>query len=235
MSIAPKTSTISVIIPTLNEADNLAATLVPLQNIPGLEVIVADGGSSDATLAIAETAGVKIVTSRPGRSYQQNRGVAAATGAILLFLHADTILPTGFSQMIRHCLRQNKVVAGAFSLAINAPGAAINFIATMANCRAKLLQLPYGDQALFMTKENFMKIGGFPEIEIMEDFALIGKLRKLGRIKILPTAVITSGRRWQKLGIIRTTLINQMIVIGYLLGRAPTSLANWYRNSSKAR
>lgn len=235
MSIVPKTSTISVIIPTLNEADNLAATLIPLQNIPGLEVIVADGGSSDATLAIAEAAGVKIVTSRPGRSYQQNRGAAAATGAILLFLHADTILPTGFSQMIRHCLRQNKVVAGAFALAINAPGAAINFIATMANCRAKLLQLPYGDQALFMTRENFMKSGGFPEIEIMEDFALIGQLRKLGRIKILPTTVITSGRRWQKQGVIRTTLINQMIVIGYLLGLAPTSLANWYRSSSKAR
>lgn len=235
MSIAPKTSTISVIIPTLNEEDNLAATLAPLQHATGLEIIVVDGGSSDATVAIAKAAGVKTITSRPGRNYQQNRGAAVTTGDILLFLHADTLLPAGFDRMIRQCLGQSKIVAGAFSLAINAPGAAINFIATMANYRAKLLQLPYGDQALFMTRENFMKSGGFPPITIMEDFALIGQLRKLGRIKTLPAIVTTSGRRWQKLGVIRTTLINQAVVIGYLLGRSPTSLANWYRSSSKAR
>ncbi|MCA1765590.1 MAG: hypothetical protein LC633_05000 [Desulfobulbaceae bacterium] len=105
----------------------------------------------------------------------------------------------------------------------------------MANLRSRLLQRPYGDQALFMTRRNFARIGGFPEIEIMEDFALVGKLRQLGRIKTLPAAAATSGRRWRKLGVVRTTLINQAIVIGYLLGRSPTSLASWYRISSSCR
>ncbi|MEN8134049.1 MAG: TIGR04283 family arsenosugar biosynthesis glycosyltransferase [Thermodesulfobacteriota bacterium] len=235
MSIVPKTSNISVIIPTLNEADNLGATLEPIQNIIGIEIIVADGGSSDATISIAEAAGARVITSRPGRSYQQNSGAAAATGEILLFLHADTLLPARFVQLIRTCLKQDTVAAGAFSLSINMAGVAIKFIETMANCRAKLLQLPYGDQALFMTRENFSKTGGFPEIEIMEDFVLVSRLRKIGRIETLPETVRTSGRRWQKLGVFRTTLINQAIIIGYLLGRSPTSLANWYRISSKAR
>lgn len=235
MSIAPKTSSISVIIPTLNEADNLAATLLPLQNLAGLEIIVADGGSSDATISIAKAAGARVITSRPGRSYQQNGGAAVASGEILLFLHADTLLPTKFAELLRASLNRDTVAAGAFSLSINMAGVAIKFIETMANCRAKLLQLPYGDQALFMTRENFIKTGGFPEIAIMEDFALVSKLRKMGRIETLPETVSTSGRRWQKLGIFRTTLINQAIIIGYLLGRSPTSLANWYRISSKAR
>jgi rSAM/selenodomain-associated transferase 2 len=235
MSTTPKTSSISVIIPTLNEADNLGATLGPLQNIAELEIIVADGGSSDATTRIAKAAGARVITSRPGRSFQQNGGAAAATGDILLFLHADTLLPIGFDQMVRACLERDTVAAGAFKLSIDMGGIRKSFIETMANYRSKLLQLPYGDQALFMTRENFVKVGGFPEIEIMEDFALVGKLRKLGRVETLSAAVITSGRRWQKLGIFRTTLINQAIVIGYLLGLSPTSLASWYRISSKAR
>ncbi len=235
MSIAPKTSNISVIIPTLNEADNLATTLEPLKNITGLEIIVVDGGSRDATISIAEAAGARVISSQPGRSYQQNSGAAAASGEILLFLHADTLVPPSFAQLIRVSLNRETVAAGAFSLSINMTGLAIRFIENMANYRAKLLQLPYGDQALFMTKENFMKTGGFPEIAIMEDFALVSKLRKMGRIETLPETVSTSSRRWQKLGIFRTTLINQAIIIGYLLGRSPTSLANWYRISSKAR
>lgn len=234
MLIAPKISNISVIIPTLNEAENLSGTLEPLQNIAGLEIIVVDGGSSDSTVAIAEAAGSRIIRSRSGRSFQQNAGAAAATGDILLFLHADTLLPNGFAKMIRTCLDQEGVVAGAFALSIDIKGAAINFIENITNYRAALLQLPYGDQALFMSRGNFDKIGGFPEIDIMEDFALVGNLRKLGRIKILPEAVVTSGRRWEKLGIFRTTLVNQAIVFGYLLGLSPTSLASWYRRSSKA-
>jgi rSAM/selenodomain-associated transferase 2 len=234
MSTVPQTLHISVIIPTLNEENHLAATLAPLQNLPGLEIIVADGGSNDSTIAIAEKAGARVITSQPGRSFQQNSGATAAAGGILLFLHADTRLPAGFAKMIRTCLSRPGVVAGAFSLSIDIPGAGINFLATMANSRARLLQLPYGDQALFLTRENFEKSGGFPEIDIMEDFALVGKLRKMGRIKTLPAAVVTSGRRWQKLGVLRTTLTNQAVIIGYLLGLSPTSLASWYRSSSKA-
>ncbi|MFO7606821.1 MAG: TIGR04283 family arsenosugar biosynthesis glycosyltransferase [Desulfurivibrionaceae bacterium] len=235
MSTVPKTSKLSVIIPTLNEAGRLNAALESLRPGRDLEVIIADGGSSDATVAIAEKSGARVVTSRPGRAFQQNAGAAAAGGEILLFLHADTRLPADFAELSRACLSENGVAAGAFSLSIELAGPAIRFIEKMANLRSRLLQRPYGDQALFMTRRNFARIRGFPEIEIMEDFALVGKLRQLGRIKTLPAAAATSGRRWQKLGVVKTTLINQAIVIGYLLGRSPTSLASWYRISSSSR
>lgn len=235
MSTAPKTSRISVIIPTLNEAANLDAALEPLRDNPDLEIIVADGGSSDATASLAAEAGARLVNSGTGRGVQQNCGAAAATGEILLFLHADTRLPEDFAGLIHACLNEKGVAGGAFSLSINTERPPLRLIAALANLRSRLLQLPYGDQALFMTRKNFARIGGFPEIEIMEDFALVGKLRKLGRIRILTARVTTSGRRWQKLGILRTTLINQAIVIGYLLGRSPTSLASWYRISSRSR
>jgi rSAM/selenodomain-associated transferase 2 len=235
MSTAPQTSKISVVIPTLNEADNLAATLASLGNKDKPEIIVADGGSSDATIRIAESFAAKVVTSRAGRSFQQNAGAGAAGGEILLFLHADTRLVSNFAELVRACLDEQGVAAGAFSLSVDMAGQAIRFVEAIANLRSRLLQQPYGDQALFMTRQNFEKSGGFPEIAIMEDFALVGQLRTLGRIKTLSAPAATSGRRWQKLGILRTILINQAIVIGYLLGRSPTSLANWYRISSSAR
>jgi rSAM/selenodomain-associated transferase 2 len=235
MSIAPKTSMISVVIPTLNEEASLAETLAQLRNIDGLEIIVADGGSTDRTIALAEEAGAMVVCSQPGRGLQQNSGAAAATGDILLFLHADTILPDGFPAMTRTSLELNGVAAGAFSLAVDLPGITIRFIEKIANWRSRWLRLPYGDQALFMTAETFQRAGAFPEIEIMEDFALMRILGKTGKIRILPATVVTSGRRWQKLGILRSTLINQAMIIGYLVGRSPASLANWYRRSSRAR
>jgi rSAM/selenodomain-associated transferase 2 len=235
MSTDPKTSLISVIIPTLNEEATLAETLARLHGIDGLEVIVADGGSKDRTIALAEEAGAMVLSSRPGRGQQQNSGAATATGDILLFLHADTILPDGFPAMIRNSLDLAGVAAGAFSLAIDLPGITIKFIEKMANWRSRWLQLPYGDQALFVKADTFQQAGGFPEIEIMEDFALLRVLGKTGKIMIRPEKVLTSGRRWQKLGVLRTTLINQAMIIGYFLGRSPTSLASWYRRSSRAR
>lgn len=229
-------SKISVVIPTLNEEHHLQATIGPLMATPDLEVIVIDGGSRDETVNIANKAGAKVLTSKPGRALQQNLGAESSCGDILLFLHADTRLPTGFGLIIRECLSgPGKPIAGAFSLSIDLPGPGIRLIECMANLRSRLLHLPYGDQALFMKKNTFEQIGGFPEIDIMEDFALAGKLRKAGHIRIVSEKVITAGRRWQKLGVMKTTLINQGIIIGYLLGRSPASLANWYRRSSRAR
>ncbi len=229
-------SIISVIIPTLNEEGHLHDTIKPLMAVPDLEIIVSDGGSSDKTLDIAKKAGAIVITSKAGRAVQQNLGVKKASGDILLFLHADTILPPGFDGIIRTCLDgAGKTIAGAFSLAIDLAGPGIRFIEFMANLRSRLLHLPYGDQALFMKKSSFWQAGGFPEIDIMEDFAFAGKLKDYGRIGILPEKVITAGRRWEKLGIMKTTLINQGIIAGYLLGLSPTSLANWYRKSSRAR
>jgi rSAM/selenodomain-associated transferase 2 len=161
-----------------------------------------------------------------------NKGAAAASGEALVFLHADTRLPADFRPLILTALAQTGVVAGAFLLSIDSRAAGIRFIERMAAVRSRYLQLPYGDQALFMNKSVFDAIGGFPDIPIMEDFILMRHLRGKGKIEILPAAVITSPRRWQHFGILKTWLINQMIVIAFYLGISPERLARWYRREA---
>ena len=223
---------ISIIIPALNEAATIVRTLSHLDGVDNLEVIVADGGSMDATAELARTQGAKVIQSKPGKAIQMNSGAAAAAGDILVFLHADTLLPEGFGHQIVATLNQRGVAAGAFRLSIDSPAAGIRFIETMANLRSRFLQLPYGDQALFMKKSLFDKIGGFPQIQIMEDFVLVRRLRRKGKIIILPSAVVTSPRRWLHLGILKTWLINQLIVIAYYLGASPQQLARFYRRKA---
>ena len=223
---------LSIIIPTLNEEQVLGKALVRLEdhkNSELIEVIVVDGGSSDTTLAIAKEAGCRTIFSPRGRGRQMNAGVTAARGEVLLFLHADTLLPDNFSQRILNAVCLPSFAAGAFSLAIASPARSLATIAWFANLRSRWLQLPYGDQALFVTRDTFNAVGGFPEMAIMEDFVFIQKLKKAGRIIILPERVMTSARRWQNIGIVRTTLINQAIVCGYGLGVPPVILARWYR------
>lgn len=223
---------LSIIIPTLNEEQVLGKTLARLEdqkNSGVIEVIVVDGGSSDTTLALAESTGCRTITSTRGRGRQMNAGAAAARGEVLLFLHADTLLPDNFSRLILDAVRLPSFAAGAFSLAIDSPARSLATIAWFTNLRSRLLQLPYGDQALFVSKRMFDAIGGFPEMAIMEDFVFIRKIKKKGKIIILPERAMTSARRWQKIGIVRTTLINQAIVCGYSLGVPPAILAGWYR------
>ena len=218
---------ISIIIPTLNEEGYLQATLAGL-NQPELELIVVDGGSSDQTVQIAGDCGAKVFVSPPCRALQLNYGARQAKGDILLFLHGDTILPQGFRELILDTCRSTSC-AGAFELAINSPGPGLRLIEKAANLRSRWLNMPYGDQALFMSAKLFRQVGGFPELPIMEDYVLVKKLRKKINLYILPLAVSTSGRRWNKLGVFRTTLINQLIIIGYLLGISLDVLADFYR------
>ncbi len=220
---------ISIIIPTLNENDFLGKTLTRLQDKKNCEVIVVDGGSSDETLALARNAGCRIISSPKGRGRQMNLGATKATGNVLLFLHADTLLPENFPQLIFDAVSRASFVAGAFSLAIDSPLKSLATIACLANLRARFLHFPYGDQALFVTRSMFNSIGGFPEIEIMEDFVFIQKIKKEGKIVILPERATASARRWQNMGIARTTLINQLIVCGHSLGVSPDTLARWYQ------
>jgi rSAM/selenodomain-associated transferase 2/rSAM/selenodomain-associated transferase 1 len=223
---------ISIIIPTLNEAATIGRTLSRLEKAENLEVIVVDGGSIDTTAESAASRGVKVIRSTPGKAVQMNTGAAAATGDILVFLHADTLLPEGYSHQIVAALNQNGVAAGAFRLSIDSPAAGIRFIECMANLRSRFLRLPYGDQALFMKKSLFDTIGGFPEMQIMEDFILVRRLTHKGKIVIVPKAVVTSPRRWLHLGVFKTWLINQLIIMAYYLGLPSERLTRIYRREA---
>jgi rSAM/selenodomain-associated transferase 2 len=219
---------ISIIIPTLNEESNIKAVINSIQS-HNIEIILVDGGSEDKTLLIAKSLDVKVVVSSPGRANQMNTGAMVASGEILLFLHADTRLPIRFDEMVRRTLAKPGIVAGAFALQIDAPDWGLRLVEFGVKWRSHLWQMPYGDQAIFLTKDVFQKVGNFPQIPIMEDFELMRKLKSLGKIYLLPTPVITSPRRWLKQGILQTTILNQIIVIAYLLGVSPNRICNWYR------
>ena len=243
-NIAP--AKISIVIPALNEAATIAKILADIHNLPNVEIILVDGGSIDDTVKISQELGVRVISSPKGRAHQMNVGAKAATGEILLFLHADTFLPLGFEQMVRSTLQPSLEdgttgrrgdletwrivpIAGAFTLKIDDSMPSLRWIERLVAWRSKWRQMPYGDQAIFLTAETFRSIGGYVEMPIMEDFELIQRLQRLGRIEILSAPVITSARRWLQRGVWQTTLINQAIIIGYSIGISPTRLVNWYR------
>jgi len=220
---------ISVIIPALNEAPDIADTLASIGNEDNREVIVVDGGSTDNTVSIAKAMGAKVIQGSPPRSRQMNQGAGAASKDILLFLHADTLLPENFNRYVLSVLEHPGVAAGAFELRIDSPVPYLRFIECMSNWRSRCLKMPYGDQAVFMFSNVFHQMGGFPNIPIMEDFELIRRLRKKGDVVTLPQSVITSPRRWLNHGILKTTLINQLVVISYFMGISPATITRLYR------
>ncbi|WP_341529246.1 TIGR04283 family arsenosugar biosynthesis glycosyltransferase [Nostoc sp. UHCC 0302] len=226
---------ISIIIPTLNEARNIKEAITTTQPSTNIEVIVVDGGSQDSTVEIVQSLGIKIISSSPGRAAQMNAGAVAASGYILLFLHADTRLPTGFDVMIRTAIQKPSIVAGAFKLRIDASLLSLRWVELGVNWRSQFCQMPYGDQAIFLTKQVFQQVGGFPDLPIMEDFELIRRLRRTGRIVILPVAVVTSARRWLQKGVLKTTLLNQIVITAYLLGVSPQRIRSWYRREKFKR
>ncbi|MEH1910802.1 MAG: TIGR04283 family arsenosugar biosynthesis glycosyltransferase [Nostoc sp.] len=226
---------ISIIIPTLNEAGNIKEAIATTQPSINIEVIIVDAGSKDGTLEIAQSLDIKVISSSPGRAVQMNAGAVAASGDILLFLHADSRLPTGFDEMIRTVLQQPGIVAGAFNLRIDASLLSLRWVEWGVNARSHFCQMPYGDQAIFLTKAVFQQIGGFPELPIMEDFELIRRLKRIGHIVIISTPVVTSARRWLQKGVFKTTLLNQIVIIAYLLGISPKRICRWYRREKFKR
>jgi rSAM/selenodomain-associated transferase 2/rSAM/selenodomain-associated transferase 1 len=220
---------ISVIIPTLNESSVIEEAITTLLKYKQVEIIVVDGGSLDNTIELAKSFGATVLSTLPSKAGQMNAGAAHASGDVLLFLHADTCLPEKFDEKVLTAVARNGFSAGAFTLGIDTDSPCLRFIERVANWRARFFQMPYGDQALFVSRNFFNAVGGFPEIPIMEDFELIRRLKRKGKIVILPESVRTSARRWQNFGIIKAWLLNQMIIIGYYIGVRPPRLARWYR------
>jgi len=223
-------SQISVIIPVINEEKMLLKIIPILQKYPSLEFIFVDGGSQDNSINLIRQAGF-ICLSSPflRRSYQMNLGAKSATGGILLFLHCDTILPHNFPDIISSFTNKKNFIAGAFLLKIDSNKTIFRLLEILIKMRSHLCKLPYGDQGIFLKKKTFEEIGGFADLAIMEDFELVKRLNKQGKIYIMSEAVTTSARRWEKLGIIKTTLINQLVIIGYYLGIKSEKLAQFYR------
>ena len=218
---------ISIIIPTLNEATTITSALRRLRGHADVEIIVADGGSDDQTVELARSAAATVITCSRGRGQQLNAGAALASGDVLLFLHSDTQLPDDFADQIQQALTQG--VGGAFRLSIGAKGWILRLVEFAANARSRWLQMPYGDQAIFVPATVFFEMHGFRHIPLMEDYDFCRRLRRVGRISLASSSVVTSARRWQKLGVLRTTLTNLACVIAFRLGVSPKTLASWYR------
>jgi uncharacterized protein len=219
---------VSVILPALNEEAHIEETILNAQS-PDAEVIVVDGGSGDSTVQRAERAGAAVLRGARGRALQQNAGAAAASGSVLLFLHADTLLPKDYVAQVFETLMDRRVALGAFRFRTDLDRPLMRGIEFTTHIRSRYLRLPYGDQALFLRKSHFHAAGGFPEMPIAEDLFFVRLVSKQGRIAIAPAHAVTSGRRWKKVGLLRTTLINQVILAGFALGISPKTLARLYR------
>ncbi|MEJ2111523.1 MAG: TIGR04283 family arsenosugar biosynthesis glycosyltransferase, partial [Acidobacteriota bacterium] len=221
----------SVVIPTLNEAATLGKLLSRISGLKTVEAIVSDAGSGDRTREIAEEFSAAVLKVAGGRAAQLNAGAAAAKGEQLLFLHADTVPPEGFADLISKALDNPSTVAGAFRFRTDSPKFSMRLIEASANLRSALGQWPYGDQGLFMEKRIFNEEGGFTPQPFMEDFEFVRRLRRRGRIVTLKEPALTSARRWERLGILRTTLLNQMIISGFLLKVPVAKLERMYRTA----
>jgi rSAM/selenodomain-associated transferase 2 len=219
---------LTIVIPVLNEAAIVVAALQSLAPLRahGAEIIVADGGSHDGTARLAEPLADRIITVRRGRGAAMNAGAALGTGDALLFLHADTALPDGADRLIDAALTRR--AWGRFNLRIAGSHPLFAVVARMINWRSRLTGIATGDQAIFVTRKAFAAVGGFPDLPLMEDIAISRGLKRLCRPYCIATPAVTSGRRWQQNGVIRTILLMWRLRLSYYLGVEPALLAKLY-------
>jgi rSAM/selenodomain-associated transferase 2 len=221
-------SAVTVIIPTLDEEDRVGATIDSAFAAGAAEVIVADGGSRDATVAVARQRGARVIEGETMRSRQMNRAAAAASHDALIFLHADTLLPRDGCGLVLETLAHG-VVFGGFRLRFTEPALRLRLAAALINLRTRFTRCPWGDQAQFVSRAAFLESGGFLEIPIMEDYEIAIRMRRRGRTAVLREKVATSGRRFLTRGLLRTTFTNWRVIAGWRMGADPERLARIYR------
>jgi rSAM/selenodomain-associated transferase 2 len=219
---------LSIVIPVLNEAAGIVSMLSRLASLrrQGAQVIVVDGGSVDATVELARPLADLVLASPPGRALQMNAGASAASGAALLFLHADTALPEGALQAIDAVLADR--LWGRFDVALDGRHPMLPLIAAMMNLRSRMTGIATGDQAIFMRRTSFDSLGGFTVMPLMEDIDFCRRAKRLGAPACLRQRVHTSGRRWERHGVWRTVLLMWQLRLAYFLGADPKRLALKY-------
>jgi rSAM/selenodomain-associated transferase 2 len=225
---------LTIVVPVLNEAAIIVAALAALAPLRarGAEIIVADGGSRDGTARLAEPLATCVITvqrgrgGRGGRGAAMNAGAALGAGDALVFLHADTVLPDGADRLIGAAL--NRRAWGRFDLRITGRHPFLAVVARMINLRSRLTGVATGDQAIFVSRAAFEKVGGFPDLPLMEDIALSRRLKRLCRPVCITTPVVTSGRRWERNGVLRTILLMWRLRLAYYFGVEPALLAELY-------
>ena len=225
------TPSLTIVMPVLNEAAGIAAALKALAPLVarGAQVLVADGGSADDSVARAQTEGVQVINTPRGRALQMNSGAQQASGEVLLFLHADTRLPPNADILIQQAVAAGPEVWGRFDVRIAGKPRLLRVIAAFMNARSRWSGIATGDQAMFMTRAAFDAVGGFPSQPLMEDIELSKRLLKLSRPACLRAQVITSGRRWESRGVWSTLLLMWRLRLAYWRGAAPERLAERYQ------
>jgi rSAM/selenodomain-associated transferase 2 len=226
----PPAGALSIVVPVLDEAAGIAACLQTLAvyRERGVEVVVVDGGSRDGTLERARPHTDLTIAAPRGRGIQMNAGARAARGDVLLFLHADTTLPAAADRLIQEGLAASGRPWGRFDVRIEGRHPLLAIIAVMMNLRSRLTGIATGDQAIFVTRDAFEEIHGYPDIALMEDIALSSRLKRLSPPLCLHTPAVTSGRRWETHGVVRTTLLIWQLRLAYFFGADPTTLARRY-------
>src|SRR5579863_2043703 len=226
--MSPDMGRLTIVVPVLNEAAIIVAALQALAPLRtrGAEIIVVDGGSSDGTPDLAQSLADRVIAAPSGRGAPLNAGAALGTGDALVFLHADTALPENADRLVAAALRQRSW--GRFDLRIAGRHPLLAIIARMINWRSRATGIATGDQAIFVTREAFLAVGGFPDLPLMEDIAISRRLKRLCRPYCIGAPVVTSGRRWEHHGVLRTVVLMWRLRLAYYFGVEPARLARRY-------
>lgn len=225
----PHPTGVSVIVPVRNEAARIGKQARALLAGGADEVIVVDGDSNDGSSEQAAQAGARVLSSSPGRAAQMNRGARHARHPVLLFLHADTRPAPGWRKELLSRLNNERTVGGAFRFHLDHPGKRYRLLEWLVALRTRWLRRPYGDQGLFCRSETFFRLGGFPEVPVMEDFLFVGRLRREGQLARCRTPAISSARNWERAGFWRVALAHRLVILGYYLGMSLDRLARLRR------